>query len=100
MTDLESLLNSTRYEIMQLRRDNEILRAKVETMDLFALILKPRYGSQGASPDIAWALQKKIDELAAAEKKEPQTIAELEALLKEPDDPAIRINPDGTISRV
>jgi len=61
------LLNDARHEILSLRRENEILRAKVETMELFACVLhtKPASNGQGMSPDVAWALQKKIDEIKA-----------------------------------
>ena len=66
MTDMKILLNEARHEILDLRRANEILRAKVEVMELFACVLhtQPARGSQGMAPDVAWALQKKIDELA------------------------------------
>jgi len=72
MSDLEGLLNEARAEILTLRRSNEILRAKVEMIDLFACVLHTepaRRRSEGIAPDVAWALQKKIDELA--EKKQP-----------------------------
>lgn len=69
--ELKFLLRDARHEIDRLRHDNEILRAKVEVMDLFALVLttEPARRIQGAAPDVAWALQKKIDELAAKEPK-------------------------------
>jgi hypothetical protein len=51
-------------EIRDLRRRNELLSAKVEMIDLFAMVLHttPAHRSQGASVDIAWKLQKAIDE--------------------------------------
>ncbi len=65
MTDLEEILSSAAFEIRDLRRRNELLQAKVEMIDLFACILftKPAQNSQGASPDVAWAIDKKLDEL-------------------------------------
>ena len=65
MTELEHLLTNAMYEIHALRRRNEILSAKVEMIDLFACVLhtQPASSPQGASPDVAWALQKKLDEL-------------------------------------
>ena len=62
---MKELLANARQEILTLRRENEILRAKVEVMDLFACVLHttPASRNQGAAPDVAWALQKKIDEL-------------------------------------
>lgn len=76
MNPLKELLNDARHEILDLRRRNEILGAKVEMIDLFACVLntQPAARTQGAAPDVAWALQKKIDELtsdavAAAERQ-------------------------------
>lgn len=66
---MKDLLNDARHEILALRRDNEILRAKVEVMDLFALVLNttPNYRSQGMSEDVAWKLQKEIDSINTKE---------------------------------
>jgi sulfate adenylyltransferase subunit 1 (EFTu-like GTPase family) len=66
---MKDLLNDSRHEILALRRENEILRAKVEVMDLFALVLNttPNYRSQGMAIDVAWRLQKEIDALNARE---------------------------------
>ncbi len=65
MDRLKDLLSNAMHEIRDLRRRNEILNAKVEVMDLFACVLHttPASRSQGAAPDVAWLLQKKIDEL-------------------------------------
>lgn len=62
---MKNLLQNAKQEIEQLRRQNEILRAKVETMDLFALTLRtePKYPSQGYGEDVAWLLGKAIQEL-------------------------------------
>ncbi len=67
MPKLKHLLQNAREEILSLRRENEILRAKVEMIDLFACILHttPAHRSQGAAPDVAWALQKEIDNIEA-----------------------------------
>lgn len=67
MSELQSLLVQAREEILSLRRRNELLEAKVEMIDLFACVLhsQPARQSQGAGLDLAWALQKKIDELNA-----------------------------------
>lgn len=50
-------------EINTLRHRNEILEAKVQTMDLFALVLRtePKYPSQGYGEDIAWKMQRYLD---------------------------------------
>lgn len=67
MSEMKQLLQSAREEILSLRRANEILHAKVDMIDLFACLLhtKPATISVGASPDIAWALQKEIDAIEA-----------------------------------
>lgn len=50
-------------EIRSLRRENELLRARVETMELFAVVLntKPSYREHGASIDVAWKLEQEIE---------------------------------------
>lgn len=60
---MKTLLVEAKHEILNLRRENEILRAKVEVMELFACVLQtqPARNSQGGSPDVAWGLQKQID---------------------------------------
>lgn len=62
---MKDLLISARAEILELRRRNEILAAKVETMELFATVFRtqPNYGSQGMSVDVAWQLAKQIQAL-------------------------------------
>lgn len=67
MTDLQSLLMQAREEITSLRRQNEILSAKVDMIDLFACVLhsQPARTSQGASIDVAWLIQQKLNELSA-----------------------------------
>ena len=72
MNDLENLLRNAREEILRLRRGNELLSAKVEMIDLFACVLhtRPASHSVGMSEDVAWALQKKLDDIATARKTE------------------------------
>lgn len=62
---MKDLLISARAEILELRRQNEILAAKVETMELFATVFRtqPNYNSQGMSVDVAWQLSKEIQTL-------------------------------------
>ena len=59
----KDLMTQAIDEIRTLRRENEILSAKVDVMDLFAMVLHttPAHRSQGASVDIAWQMQKAID---------------------------------------
>ena len=63
MTDL---LNHALQEIRDLRKRNEILSAQMGVVEVFAAALGLKRSEGGASPDVAWALQKKIDELSAA----------------------------------
>ena len=67
-SELMQLLREAKYTIENLRQTNAILAAKVEMIDLFACVLhtEPARRSGGESPDVAWALQKKIDEMEAA----------------------------------
>lgn len=63
--NIKGLLMQARDEIRSLRGQNEILRAKVETMELFACVLntRPAITPQGYSEDIAWKLQLEIDSI-------------------------------------
>ena len=66
---MKNTLASAKHEIIALRRQNEILRAKVEVMDLFAVVLhtKPAYPDQCASVDVVWEIEQ---EIAAIELRE------------------------------
>lgn len=68
MTELEEVLLGAQQEIISLRRQNELLRAKVEVMDLFACVLHTTAASrsEGMSIDIAWQLGKELEKLKAA----------------------------------
>jgi hypothetical protein len=78
---MKDLLNDAKLEILELRRENEILRAKVKTMDTLAAIFFTAPPSQGygAKVDVAWELQKQIDALAADEKDKPANDSEVPA---------------------
>jgi hypothetical protein len=72
LNQLEDALARAIDEIRELRHRNEILGAKVEMIDLFALVLhsEPRHRLSGAMhPDPLWLLQRAFDDLKA--KKEP-----------------------------
>ncbi len=60
---MEPLLREAAEEIRRLRRENEILRAKVEVMDLFAVVIntQPAFRSQPMCVDIAWQLDQAAD---------------------------------------
>ena len=58
------LLNKARDEILVLRHQNEILRAKVEVMELFACVLHTAPAvrrDEGQALDVVWQLQTQID---------------------------------------
>jgi hypothetical protein len=62
---MKEILIEARHEIHSLRRQNEILRAKVEMIELFEKVLntKPVEKIFEASPDIADTMLSKIIEL-------------------------------------
>lgn len=62
---MKELLSKAKDEIVGLRRRNEILQAKVDVMDLFALVLhtSPARRTEGYGEDVVWMLQQKINEL-------------------------------------
>jgi hypothetical protein len=66
---MKDLLIEARQEILDLRRHNEILSAQMSVVEIFAAALGIKRGQGEAAPDIAWALQKKIDELIKAQEK-------------------------------
>ena len=74
MTEEKETLLRAIDEIRTLRRTNEILGAKVEVMELFGLTLRtrPDYSSQGMSEDIAWRMQRRVDEIDAEERNSPK----------------------------
>lgn len=62
-SDTNTLLQAV-SEIRELRRRNEILTAKVEVMDLFALVLhtSPAFRGMGMSEDIAWKIERLVED--------------------------------------
>lgn len=59
----KQVMNSARCEILELRRRNELLAAKVDAMEIFAVALGMRNGQRGESIDVAWELQNAINSL-------------------------------------
>jgi hypothetical protein len=64
---MKHLLMEAKDEILSLRRQNEILSAQVGVFEVFAAALGLKRDNRGESVDVAWSLQKKIDELSALE---------------------------------
>jgi hypothetical protein len=60
---MKHLLMDAKEEILSLRRRNEILEAQVGVVVVFAAALGLKRNEQGMAEDVAWKLQKKIDEL-------------------------------------
>jgi hypothetical protein len=65
---MKQLLNSARFEILELRRRNEVLAAQIAVVEIFAAALGLKRNEGGMAPDVAWELQRKIDELDNEEK--------------------------------
>ncbi len=66
MTDQERAMRMAIDQLREIRHANEILRARVETMDLlgvFVLATPPQRGSQGMGEDAAWLLQRELDQM-------------------------------------
>lgn len=72
---MKRLLNEAISEIYRLRRENEILTAKVEVIELFACALQahPVRREQGMTVDVTWKLQKKVRELSEQEDDSTRT---------------------------
>jgi hypothetical protein len=71
---MERLLSEARHEIIRLRRDNEILSAQMAVIEVFAAALGLRKNSQAMSIDIAWELERKIEELATTKTPAPNPV--------------------------
>lgn len=63
---MKELLIEARQEILDLRRRNEILTAQMGVVEVFAAALGLKRNEGGMAPDVAWELQKQIDELPDA----------------------------------
>jgi len=75
MADIKNLLLHAQGEILELRRRNEVLQAKIDTMDLFALVLRtqPAYQSVAMGEDVAWLIGKEVEEINRREAAKPVT---------------------------
>lgn len=62
---MKHLLLEAREEITRLRRENEVLRAKVETMELFAQTLRtqPYYEPMGMAEDVVFKLSREVQKI-------------------------------------
>lgn len=66
--EMVDALRQASHEIQWLRRDNEILRAKVQTMDLLGQFLRAqvREPSEGATVDSVWTIERLIQRIEDA----------------------------------
>lgn len=69
--ELLHLLREAEHEIKSLRKRNEILSARVDTLDIFAAALGMRNQSQGMSVDVAWSLRRVIEEMESEDVQTP-----------------------------
>ena len=65
---MKNLLASARLEIMLLREQNQIMKAQLSIVDVFAVALGLKPKDQEMTIDVAWQLQQKIEELEKAER--------------------------------
>lgn len=65
--EMKQLLIEARQEILDLRRRNEILSAQMGVVEVFAAALGLERIEGAMAPDVAWKLQKEIDELSRQE---------------------------------
>lgn len=63
---MKQLLQSARNEIVELRKQNELLRAQVYVIDVFATALGMKNGFPGQSIDVAWQLEVEIERCVKA----------------------------------
>lgn len=78
---MKHVLRNAQEEITRLRRQNEILSAKVEMIDLFACVLhtKPAEHVQDMSVDVVWELGKEIEKIEADERARERAKPDAEA---------------------
>ena len=60
---MKNLLNEAKQEILTLRRRNELLEARMEVVNIFAVALGMKQAPQGYSPDVVHKIQQRIDAL-------------------------------------
>jgi hypothetical protein len=63
MSQEQELLQRAAAEITSLRRQNEIMSARLSTFDSMMVLFntEPRYPSQGMSEDVVWQINKFIE---------------------------------------
>lgn len=66
------LLKSAVSEIRVLRRENELMRARLDMFDSLMSLFNtpPNYRGQGMSPDLTWEIEKHIEKATFPEAEE------------------------------
>jgi hypothetical protein len=70
---MRELLAKARFEILELRRRNEILSAQVAVVEVFANCVGLRSNGDCQTIDVAWEIERTLEELVAKEKNEGAT---------------------------
>ena len=72
---MKDLLEDARNEIVRLRRQNELLTARIAIVEVFAAALGLKREERGMVPDVVWALDKEVERLRALTDKGDATSA-------------------------
>jgi hypothetical protein len=72
MTEEQQLLQSASIEIKQLRNENQLMSARLDTFDSIMLLFRtePNYGNRGMTEDLVWKIEKYL-----TREKEPHPIS-------------------------
>lgn len=68
--EIRTLLRDANFEIRQLRKQNELMRARLDMFDSVMMLLHstPSHESRGMTEDVAW----KIDKFLAENENNPE----------------------------
>lgn len=74
MTTEQNMLQRALGEIQQLRRQNELMSARLGMYDQMMLLFtsQPAYQGMAVSPDIAWEIQRHLEHIETQESKPQQ----------------------------
>jgi hypothetical protein len=88
-------------QLRELRRANDLLSVRVDTMLMMREFLfadPPRQGGMISGEDAAWLLQRELDVLHKQEAEQKAKVAELDAILNSEDDSPATVERDGTVT--
>lgn len=76
---MKHLLQAAKNEIQGLRRENELLRAKVAVVDVFGAVVGLKNdGGLVARPDLCWELDRVVQDIEEKEKVEKPVLRPVE----------------------